>query len=42
MEDYNIENIYKKYYNLNKYILGEWDYGKFKETWFWLYAFAYA
>ena len=29
MEDYNIENIYKKYYNLNKYILGEWDYGKF-------------
>ena len=37
-----LENIYKKYYNLNKYILGEWDYGKFKETWFWLYAFTYA
>ena len=29
-------------YNLNKYILGEWDYGKFEKTWFWLYAFAYA
>ena len=49
----NIKDLYRirnicKYWQIiidkiiNKYILGEWDYGKFKETWFWLYAITYA